>query len=185
MGPCAMLICVTIGEALRRARASTKQEVVATALGVDQPTVSRWESDKTRPTLEQISAFEEAVGRPKGFCLIAAGYVEMPTTAREAIEADPILDPALRTVVLGAYDSAVIKAAHHGSSTATAIAVRNAAEAVDAAQAVVAIIGAGSTGTVSEGEEDRVAALGGRLDHLSPEERRRVERLVDEMLGEE
>jgi len=29
---------------------------VAAALGVDQPTISRWESDKTRPSPEQISA---------------------------------------------------------------------------------------------------------------------------------
>ena len=158
-----MLIFVTIGEALRKARAATKQEVVAEALGVDQPTVSRWESDKTRPSLEQINAFEKAVGRPKGFCLIAAGYVEVPKTAREAIEADPSLEPGQRKVVLGAYDSAVtiVKAPHHGSEVTQ---LRPADSADD--PTVLA------------------AAVAGQLGQLSPDERRHVERLVDEMLGE-
>lgn len=102
---------------MRAARGSQKQEDVAQAIGVDQPTVSRWENDQSRPSFEQVSAFEEATGRPKGYCWIAAGYVDLPAGTRETIEMDPALEPGYRDVVVTAYEAAVARSATERART--------------------------------------------------------------------
>lgn len=111
MRVCVMLMAVTIGEALRAARGAITQKVVAAAIDVEQGTISRWESDDTRPTLEQLTAFEQATDRPKGFCLIAAGYVEVPTSVPEAAAMDSSLEHDWRDMVLQSYALAVTKSA--------------------------------------------------------------------------
>lgn len=85
---------MTIGAAMKAARTGRRNQAeVAAALsaagvpGGDQPTVSKWERDEQRPSLEQIAAVEEACGRPRGFVLIAAGFVELPASLIDTIEA--------------------------------------------------------------------------------------------------
>ena len=112
-----MLIPMTLGQALRLARGKLTQREVGQLLGVDQGTVSHWEKGKGQPELDQIAAIEEAAGRPRGFTLIAAGFVEMPKTTRETIAGDPALEPGYRNLVLSAYDSAVASSATDRSRT--------------------------------------------------------------------
>ena len=52
-----------------------RQEDVAQALGVHQSKVSKWATGTMRPTVEEISALEDACGRSRGFVLALAGLV--------------------------------------------------------------------------------------------------------------
>lgn len=99
-----------LGRALKAARGKTGQrELSETAFGTPsrQGAISRWEHNVERPSLEEIAAIEGATGRPRGWILIRAGYVDLPTDTRSAIEADPALDDARRPLVLLAYEFGV------------------------------------------------------------------------------
>lgn len=100
---------MTIGAALRSARGSRTQTAVGEAMDpqAKQPTISGWESDTAAPTLDQIAEFEHACGRPRGFVLRLAGYVEDPTNTRDAIAADPLLEEGIRSTLLTIYETAV------------------------------------------------------------------------------
>ena len=52
-----------------------RQEDVAQALGVHQSKVSKWATGTMRPSVEEISAMEDACGRSRGFILALAGLV--------------------------------------------------------------------------------------------------------------
>jgi len=65
------------GELLARLRLSagfTKQQELATALGVTQQSVSRWEKGVARPRSNDIPALERLVGARDNELLVAAGY---------------------------------------------------------------------------------------------------------------
>lgn len=82
-----------------------KQEELAALVGSDQPTISKWERDLQRPSLEHLRAVEEATGRPRGFVLLQAGCVDDVTTVEEAIAVATDLDDAARRALLGTYQS--------------------------------------------------------------------------------
>lgn len=77
----------------------------------DQSQVSRWEKGQNDIGIEQVAAFERAAGRHRGFVFVTAGYVDLPTTARQAIEVDPALTDPLRDSVLLVYDAALSRSA--------------------------------------------------------------------------
>lgn len=78
----------------------------AKALGVSQPTVTRWAGGGVRPSLEDLARIEDACGRPRGFILHAAGYVSDVASVEDAVLMDPDLDDAGRAAVLAAYGAA-------------------------------------------------------------------------------
>ena len=98
---------VTLGRAIKAARGALKQDALAKAVGTDQPTVSKWERGLVRPSLEDISAVEQATLRPRGWVLIAAGLVDGVTTTLAAIEADAALDDRSRQMLRLVYQAAV------------------------------------------------------------------------------
>lgn len=83
------------------------QTALGELVGKDQPAVSKWERGEIRPSLEDIAAVEEAAGRPKGFVLITAGLVELPTTPVMAIELDSALSDEAKQAVIAVYEAMV------------------------------------------------------------------------------
>lgn len=100
---------VRLGPAIREARGDMTQTTLADAVGVDQPTVSRWERDEQRPSLEQLAAVDAATGRRRGFVLIAAGLVEGVQSVEAALALDTSLDDEQRRFVLNAYRAGVMR----------------------------------------------------------------------------
>lgn len=98
---------VSVGPAIRQARGDMTQTTLADAVGVDQPTVSRWERDEQRPSLEQLAAVDAATGRQRGFVLIAAGLVQGVQSVEAALATDTTLDDEQRRFVLNAYRAGV------------------------------------------------------------------------------
>lgn len=92
-----------LGQAVARALSGHRQVDVAERLGVSQNSISRWKTGDQRPALDQIAALEEACGRPRGFVLRLAGYVDDVVDVETAISADPELDDIGRGVVRSAY----------------------------------------------------------------------------------
>lgn len=93
---------MALGASIRKARGRTTQEALAQAMKTDQSRVSKWERDHHRPTLEEIRAIEDAVGRPRGFILVHAGLVTLPRGIEDQIALDPRLTDVSRTAILGA-----------------------------------------------------------------------------------
>lgn len=87
------------------------QTALAEQLGVQQNTISRWVTGETTPSLDQIKALEVAAGRPVGFVLRQAGFVESSRTLENAVDSDPTLDEADRRLVRDAVDFARFRAA--------------------------------------------------------------------------
>jgi transcriptional regulator with XRE-family HTH domain len=77
-----------IGQAIRDARGKLTQEQLAVALKTDQGTVSRWETGKLRPTLEELALIEKATGHARGYVLTKAGYLDNKADARATIQLD-------------------------------------------------------------------------------------------------
>lgn len=98
---------VSLGVALRAARKPRTQDEMAEALGVDQATISKWERGVSRPTLEEIRAFEEAAGRARGSVLVATGSVELKEGVELAITADDRLGAEQKDYLLNAYRMAL------------------------------------------------------------------------------
>lgn len=94
---------MTIGAALRNARGEHTQTDIAERLGVGQNTVSDWERDRSLPGLDQITAFDQACGRPRGWTLRVAGYVDELVDVPTAVASDPALDDVGRTVIVDLY----------------------------------------------------------------------------------
>ena len=93
--------------ALRRAReeAELTQEQLAGRMSLAQSSIQKWEGSR-EPKLDRIAALEEAMGYTRGHVLRLAGYVEVATTAREALLADPSLTPDHQELIVCAYDVA-------------------------------------------------------------------------------
>lgn len=71
----------TFGQLLARLRVAagfTKQQELATALGVTQQSVSRWEKGLARPRSHDISTLEKLVRAKQDELLVAAGYQVVP-----------------------------------------------------------------------------------------------------------
>lgn len=83
-----------LSEALRIAyeQAGVAQTQIAEALGVDQPTVSKWARGERPPPLWALPVVDALCGKPKGHVLRLAGYVEDDVTVETAIQSDPELE---------------------------------------------------------------------------------------------
>lgn len=93
---------MTLGAAIRTARGRTTQQQLAERLGTDQTKLSKWEGDHHRPSLEELGEIERACNRPRGFILVAAGFVELPASLEAAIDVDPRLTDEGRAALRGA-----------------------------------------------------------------------------------
>jgi transcriptional regulator with XRE-family HTH domain len=84
---------------LERLRAVLAEEIperrrgaVAKAAGIDPSKLTRLlNGQSSHFTVDLVVKLDEALGRPHGWLLRAAGYVQDPQTLEEAIEADPRL----------------------------------------------------------------------------------------------
>ena len=95
------------GQALRAARGKHTQQEIAARMGVSQNAISDWERGRNRAGLDDIAAFEEAAGRPRGWVLRAAGYVAENAGVVEAIRADPLLEDVFRDALISLYQHGV------------------------------------------------------------------------------
>lgn len=106
-----------LGGAITVARGRMTQKALAKALFGNesrQSTISRWERGLAeRPTLEEINAIEEVTGKPRGWILVRAGYVELPSSTRDAIVADTALDDQHRDIMLAVYDFGVARSSEN------------------------------------------------------------------------
>jgi transcriptional regulator with XRE-family HTH domain len=84
-------------------QAGVSQLDVATTLGVDQPTVSRWARGARRPPLDALPPVEQLCQVPKGTILRAAGYVDPDLSVLAAIDVDPLLDDHGRAAMRATY----------------------------------------------------------------------------------
>jgi len=89
------------GEAIRSVRGEMTQAQLADLLGVDQSTLSGWESGRYQAPLHVLPQIEEATGVRRGTILRLIGLVEDSIEA--AIEGDPDLSVFGRRTVLGFY----------------------------------------------------------------------------------
>lgn len=102
-----------LSEAFRQTyeAARVSQLDIAAALGVDQPTVSKWARGMRRPPLDALPVTEDVCGVRKGTILRRAGYVEDGCNFRDAVLADPDLSEDDRRTLLGFYDFALSRSA--------------------------------------------------------------------------
>jgi transcriptional regulator with XRE-family HTH domain len=100
-------LSVELGQAIKAARGSMKQDALARAVGVDQPTISKWERGTVRPSLDDIARVEKATGRARGWVLIAAGLVDGITSTLDAIDGDPMLTEQAREMLRAAYQASL------------------------------------------------------------------------------
>ncbi len=100
-----IMLDVDMAAGIRAAINGYRQVDVAEALGVKQNTVSRWVTGTSSPReLDVLEAIEAACARPRGFILLAAGYIQLPQTTREAIAMEPRLSQERRDDLLAMYD---------------------------------------------------------------------------------
>lgn len=89
---------------MKAVRGRARQEDVAKALKVTQPTVSGWEKGTQAPPLEKIPELERFVGVQLGTVFRLAGYVEGDEASVEAaVLRDASLDEIAREGVLRTY----------------------------------------------------------------------------------
>lgn len=83
--------------------AGLSQTQIADALdGVDQPAVSKWARGERPPPLWVLPAIDELCGKPRGYVLRLAGYVDDVDVA-DLLAADKSLDPDGRGMVVRLY----------------------------------------------------------------------------------
>lgn len=83
----------------RRARGLLQDQLAASAEALKQPDISKWERGKAVVPLEALPLLDEALGEPRGFLLVAAGYVSGVQSVPEAIAMDTTLSPEARRVL--------------------------------------------------------------------------------------
>lgn len=108
---CTRVNAKPLHEAIREAYTGLgfTQAQLAERMGVDQTTISRlangrW-GEAGGPTPDLLAKIEEAAGRPRGWILVQAGYVQAPGSLREAIELDPGLSKKAREMLLTLHDA--------------------------------------------------------------------------------
>lgn len=84
--------------------AKVSQAAIATALGVEQPTVSKWAKGQNRPPLEALGVVERLAGVPLGTILRRAGFVSEATDFQSALAADPRLTDKSKSAIGLLYD---------------------------------------------------------------------------------
>lgn len=97
-------ICVAVREAWQESGIS--QGDLALELGEKQQTISGWMLTR-EPRLDDLMRLEEALGKPRGFLLRAAGYSEDVQDCRDCLRYHPTLLDAYRDLLLASYDSAL------------------------------------------------------------------------------
>lgn len=80
-----------------------KQDELAKRTGIPQQTISRLALGDSAPKLRHLPAIEEACGRPRGWILIQAGYVNDVVTVEQAIDIAPELNDTQRNVLKDVY----------------------------------------------------------------------------------
>jgi len=100
---------MTLAAAIKRAYTGRlTQTELAQRLGTDQSRISKWVSGNgPEPSYAELARLEDALGRPRGYVLRAAGYVVDATTTEEAIEADPRINDELKRFLLASLHAAV------------------------------------------------------------------------------
>lgn len=96
-----------VGAAFRAAyeAAGLRQEDIASALGVDQGTVSKWARGLQRIDLDYFPRIDDLCGRQRGHLLRLAGYVtDDPGDVLTAIANDPQLGPDNKRVMTNLYN---------------------------------------------------------------------------------
>lgn len=95
---------ISLHDAIRAAyQGRVRQEDLAAVLEVDQGTVSRWSSGKSRPNIVQMRVIERMAGRPLGWIDAQCGLIDDVTTVPQAISIDPALPEEARPGLLAAY----------------------------------------------------------------------------------
>jgi len=74
---------------------------------VDQSQISKWARGLVVPPLEVLPDIDAVCGRPKGYVLREAGYVDEIKGVEDAIRADPRLTPRYKRDVLSFLDYAL------------------------------------------------------------------------------
>lgn len=106
---------MAVAQAIKRARVGAHtQESLALEIGSDQATISRWETGKQDPTVDEIVAVEDACHKPRGWILVSAGLVADGPSVELSIAADPQLDENQRQFLLNAYSAALALSATAG-----------------------------------------------------------------------
>lgn len=104
-----------VGTAFRGAyeAAGLRQTDIAEALDVDPATVSKWSRGLQRIDLEYFPEIDRLCGKPKGYVLRLAGYVEDDPAGdvRAAIMADDGLMEQARLMLLDVYEAALKRVA--------------------------------------------------------------------------
>jgi transcriptional regulator with XRE-family HTH domain len=90
-----------VGEAIRSVRSEMKQGPLAGQLGIDQSTLSGWESGRYMPPLHLFPLIEEACGVRRGAILRRLRLVDDDVEA--VIESAPDLSERGRETVLSYY----------------------------------------------------------------------------------
>src|SRR4051794_23476468 len=80
-----------------------KQDELAERSGIPQQTISRLAVGESSPKFWHLIAIEDACERPRGWILVQAGLVDLPTSVPEAVAMDPKLDDGQRRIVLDVY----------------------------------------------------------------------------------
>lgn len=86
---------------------SIRQEDLSAITGISQQQISAYMTGKNEPSLAMIAAIEDACERPRGWILIKAGLVHLPSSVPEAIEQDPNLDDYERRALLHSYQGLI------------------------------------------------------------------------------
>lgn len=103
-----------MNEAIARAIGDRSQESIAHALGLSQPSISRWLRGASVPGNDELRRLEIACGRPVGFILRAAGYVEPERSIEDVIRNHPGLDEVGREMLLAMLPVLLAKPAKLG-----------------------------------------------------------------------
>lgn len=110
-----------VGAAFRGAyeAAGLRQTDIAEALGVDPATVSKWSRGLQRIDLEYFPEIDRLCGKPKGYVLRLAGYIEDDPAigVRSAIMADHGLTEQAKLTLLDVYESFQKRAAAQAGSS--------------------------------------------------------------------
>lgn len=98
-----------LGAAIRQAckDAGITQKQIAQATAKDQSTISAWMNGENWAALGSLPIIDDLCGKPAGYILRLAGFVEPDTSVPAAIAADPLLDDSGRELVAMAYDYCV------------------------------------------------------------------------------
>jgi transcriptional regulator with XRE-family HTH domain len=103
---------LSLADAIRATYAGLMTQVqLAGRLGVTQNTISRWSTGESEPSFREVAEIERTCGRPRGFILRAAGFVEEPLNAEEIIAMDPRIDSPRRALLLASYEAAIRQSA--------------------------------------------------------------------------